>query len=240
MTYQELLSQPEWLSKRKEIIIRDNIKCSVCCNANLVINSLTVYLLLSGVSAKGSFYYYFGNNGKSINTKRKVFFKDGSSLLSGKLASKYVGYIDPEFENQNLISVIAVRDLDKSELEKWQQISSETTLNDLFHFKDFEKCDFKDYKWQIVPALHVHHTYYQVGLHPWEYPNGSLKTLCWVCHEKLHKEESIPYLDKNGHQIKVLTPCRRCYGAGWLPEYKHVEEGICFRCQGAKFEEFFS
>jgi hypothetical protein len=26
--------------------------------------------------------------------------------------------------------------------------------------------------------------------------------------------------------------CSRCSGAGWFPEFRHVEAGICFQCRG--------
>jgi hypothetical protein len=32
-------------------------------------------------------------------------------------------------------------------------------------------------------TLNVHHTFYQSGLNPWEYPDESLFTLCEDCHE---------------------------------------------------------
>lgn len=32
--------------------------------------------------------------------------------------------------------------------------------------------------------LHVHHSYYEKGLAPWEYPTGSLHALCPNCHRK--------------------------------------------------------
>lgn len=28
------------------------------------------------------------------------------------------------------------------------------------------------------------------------------------------------------------TPCPRCGGSGYIPRFKHVEGGICFRCKG--------
>jgi hypothetical protein len=33
-------------------------------------------------------------------------------------------------------------------------------------------------------TLHVHHTYYEKGLKPWEYPDSSLQALCVDCHAK--------------------------------------------------------
>jgi hypothetical protein len=86
-------------------------------------------------------------------------------------------------------------------------------------------------------GLHVHHKYYQSGLYPWEYPDDALLTLCVVCHENLHKNEKVPFLDENGNQISLLTPCSKCSGEGMIPEYTHVQSGICFQCGGAKYVE---
>jgi hypothetical protein len=36
--------------------------------------------------------------------------------------------------------------------------------------------------------------------------------------------------------MKKIT-CRKCLGNGIIPNYKHVEEGICFQCHGSGFEE---
>lgn len=36
--------------------------------------------------------------------------------------------------------------------------------------------------------LNVHHTYYEKGLKPWEYPNRSLRCLCDKCHKKAHEQ----------------------------------------------------
>lgn len=33
-------------------------------------------------------------------------------------------------------------------------------------------------------TLHVHHTYYEKGLRPWEYPDDSYRCLCEDCHEQ--------------------------------------------------------
>jgi len=31
--------------------------------------------------------------------------------------------------------------------------------------------------------------------------------------------------------------CRKCAGQGIIPNFKHVEDGICFTCSGSRFEE---
>lgn len=88
-------------------------------------------------------------------------------------------------------------------------------------------------------SLNVHHKHYIIGHKAWEYDDEDLVTLCNECHTKVHHAIGAPvYLHKNGYMKEVpLTPCFRCEGTGYFPEYKHVENGICFRCRGARFEE---
>ena len=88
-------------------------------------------------------------------------------------------------------------------------------------------------------ALQVHHMHYIYGLDPWEYKDTELVTLCESCHSYVHSHYEVPVYQLDGENlIKVhLTPCSRCGGAGWFPEYKHVQGGICFRCHGAKYDE---
>jgi hypothetical protein len=94
--------------------------------------------------------------------------------------------------------------------------------------------------WYYIEGLHVHHTYYQIGVFPWEYPDRSLITLCWICHIEKHSNSLIPVLDSNGKQIKSFHACKRCGGAGIIPQFKHVQGGICFRCWGARYEELIT
>ena len=39
-------------------------------------------------------------------------------------------------------------------------------------------------------TLNVHHSYYEKGLEPWEYPNDSLHCLCESCHSARHELEA--------------------------------------------------
>jgi len=39
-------------------------------------------------------------------------------------------------------------------------------------------------------TLTVHHFYYVTGRMPWEYPNGSMATMCRNCHFEGHKDSS--------------------------------------------------
>lgn len=87
--------------------------------------------------------------------------------------------------------------------------------------------------------LQVHHKHYIEGLDPWEYKDSELITLCEKCHSHWHHEHTVPYyrlVDDTLVQV-VRTPCQRCAGSGYFPEYRHVEGGVCFRCWGQKYEE---
>lgn len=57
---------------------------------------------------------------------------------------------------------------------KWQRKRLEILERDAFTCQD---CG------SSTNTLHVHHTYYERKLKPWDYPNESLRTLCETCHE---------------------------------------------------------
>ena len=84
--------------------------------------------------------------------------------------------------------------------------------------------------------LHVHHNYYIKDSMPWEIDSLALTSLCRQCHSKRHEKENIKvYKEYNGKLIITshsYLKCPRCNGTGYLPQYKHVEDGICFLCDG--------
>lgn len=88
------------------------------------------------------------------------------------------------------------------------------------------------YCWFKLKGLNIHHTHYTRGCKPWDYENDSLVTLCEDCHKKRHETSRIPLYDKEKRVISNLVPCSRCGGSGYLPQYSHVEHGICFKCYG--------
>ena len=90
--------------------------------------------------------------------------------------------------------------------------------------------------------LQVHHRYYIYGALAWEYDDNVLSTLCLDCHSLIHK--TIPpliYIARKDRLIRMnFTPCFRCNGAGYFPEYKNIENGVCFRCRGQRYEELIN
>jgi hypothetical protein len=95
-------------------------------------------------------------------------------------------------------------------------------------------------KWAYVFRISVHHKYYRDGLMAWDYPNEDLMTLCWECHEELHLNSKVQHFDIFGNLKGDYSPCIRCYGLGYLPEYNHIDHGVCFRCNGARYEELIN
>ena len=87
--------------------------------------------------------------------------------------------------------------------------------------------------------LNIHHRYYIYGSLAWEYKSNALITLCANCHGLVHRTISPLCYFNNGDSLVPMnfTPCHRCNGAGYLHQYKHVENGICFRCEGKRYEE---
>lgn len=99
--------------------------------------------------------------------------------------------------------------------------------------------------------LEIHHRYYLRSNLPWQYQDEALITLCNHCHREVHVESpamrvypsqaardaELRRITDVQHGIGHYHPCSRCGGTGSLPVYNHVQEGICFRCNGAGFAE---
>ncbi len=85
--------------------------------------------------------------------------------------------------------------------------------------------------------LNVHHKYYVLNRLPWDYNNDALITLCNWCHWELHENEAIDVYEEDGETESDMHACSRCSGAGWFPQYSHVQSGICFDCGGSGYDE---
>lgn len=107
--------------------------------------------------------------------------------------------------------------------------------NKIIH-RDKVKCQMCG---KSTSELEVHHRYYLYNHNPWEYPDHALVSLCSDCHELVHKTfPPLIYLQKDNKYIRMnFTPCYRCGGRGYMKEYKNICGGVCFRCNGYKYEE---
>ncbi len=81
-------------------------------------------------------------------------------------------------------------------------------------------------------GLQVHHKCYRKNKQPWEYDGKDLISLCADCHTKIHNETKIPIYDDNENLISLTERCDRCLGSGWLPQFRHIQSGVCFQCYG--------
>ncbi|OYU56916.1 MAG: hypothetical protein CFE25_06740 [Chitinophagaceae bacterium BSSC1] len=242
--YEELLNSDEWKRKRNLILIRDQNKCTNCKNE----------ILLSDCE-KGELSFVKSNKESKIfnlNTSHECY-TIYTPRIGGLKAHQGIGYFKM---NQAEPMLIAARERHLNDnYEKYYKIIGKYK-NDpsykalLMYFSGVynipaEELDalspdqpFSSFKWFWIRGMHVHHLYYKVGLKPWEYDNDALITLCWKCHEEIHKTQKIPFLDESGKPLFKLTPCKRCSGTGWIPKYDYIEDGICFECRGKKFQEF--
>jgi hypothetical protein len=249
VSYQDDLNSPEWKAKRREILIRDNLACLNCHNENLIKDCLVGLLTSKPNDVNGTLFNWIGFNSGEEPVRKNLFVKTDDQVLPLSLKRFYLAFIDSDFENEPFARLGGIRELkqinsglmgDKIWADGYElPLTSVFLLDDGFKGKAGKlkgKVNESD-KWMYIPGLHVHHTYYQINLKPREYPNQSLQTLCWICHENLHKNQSVPFLDKNGQEFRKLTPCFWCHGAGWFPQYKHIEQGICFYGRGAKYKE---
>lgn len=83
--------------------------------------------------------------------------------------------------------------------------------------------------------LQIHHKKYMLNRLPWEYDNDDLQSLCNYCHTNIHVTEIIPVYNEDGLLISDFISCDRCNGTGYMPEFKHYQQGVCFKCNGDRF-----
>lgn len=94
--------------------------------------------------------------------------------------------------------------------------------------------------WHLLHGLLVRHKFFQPGKKLWEYPTEALETLCYLCHKDRHEGGTTPAYDEEMNSIGECHHCPQCHGAGWLPQYHYQDEGVCFRCRGARYQELMN
>lgn len=236
MTYKEQLNNDKWKQKRQLILKRDLFRCTNCLNKSLI-EKYRISLQAIGTYQTGRVIYVIYDK-ETKNTYRcktqyeKSFIKELQNLNINlnSIIALTAGIGDFTY----LISTLIVdKKLDLKNLSKEQRQNKQEE-----YLKWNREETYKKFKWIDTKGLHVHHRYYQIDKLAWEYPDEALITLCWNCHELLHRETKIEIRDLQGNYFDVKKPCQRCFGAGKFPEYSHVQNGICFRCDGNRFENY--
>lgn len=262
-SYRDLLQSDYWRVKREEIVNRDKNKCQHCFNKSHLEYRLSTFSL-KPYKGNSTIIKIDNSNDTEIFTERiftfylslKIAPKDRLIVVYKEDSnfSKIIGFfstnisiseneIDEEIEknisNELLKFEPYMREAMRSYLKSYAS-PRRLIISKLIEKKikaSIHSLELNTFNWSEVKNLHVHHKYYQMGKLPWDYPNEALVTLCWSCHEDIHKKEKTKWLDENGQIVGLLTPCPRCFGAGDFPEFNHIQNGICFRCNGAKYED---
>lgn len=250
MNYSDLLKSDEWKKKRKKILERDNYECQRCGvakNKDLRTQALTVSSKDFGLFKKIEFVSDHGLNSNVISlilpNDKKILAK--TNFPNGDLDKglDYAFVINLAFKNSIIYPYNGSTLFDsKNNIFHGQS-------NTFFHntiskkLKDSNTEIDKEGIW-FVPKdkinefakdnvlLHVHHKCYRQNIEIWNQKDEEYVTLCNVCHSIVHHNQLIPYYDGNGNIFQYMTPCPKCDGRRRLECYKHVDNGICYRCMG--------
>lgn len=244
--YQEQLESLEWKTRRDTIINRDNNKCSFCGKGPSEAISFSEKTLFVGID-------YSKNDIDCSKAILSIAIKWSDYIKSCRIKrikrgplpnSNIIGFLSEE--GDYLYSVWKkednYEDVDMEQVHIAKVQCDDGITVDVLYIDEKELESLKlprVYVQQVPVILQVHHKHYIIGRKAWEYEDEVLVTLCQDCHSKVHKYLPVQtYADVDGH-MKVMnyTPCQRCNGMGYLPEFNYVENGICFRCRGARFEE---
>ncbi|MFD3003488.1 hypothetical protein ACFS7Z_24230 [Pontibacter toksunensis] len=239
MNYKEQLESTQWKNKRNAILERDQYRCQECYNKSLIERSRISFHGAGTAQNKVVYIVFDIETGRSYRCKTGY----GNAFISELLKiSEHYSLLSLTTGDDVFCRLIATVVL-PVRLSYPKDITDETALRvekqktQELYLKSLTPKELKEIRWIDTKSLHIHHRYYQVGKLAWEYPDLALTTLCWECHEKLHAETEIDVLTEQGEIIGHRKVCVRCHGAGWFPEYNHVKEGVCFRCNGRRFED---
>lgn len=262
MTYEEQLLTEDWKALRAKVLDRDKYNCTQCNNQKYLTNDSELRIgFIESTSTK-----MYGFIVLDINTFEhnkmicKISNEQNDKIISPSFL--YFTINDKKWINviacRHLTSLEKYNYIDAPKLElveynlkkiQGKKLDINSLFNN-FHIEDNSpelkkllnpivaeiKESWTSFEWHYTKGLHIHHNYYQIGKLAWEYPLNAFTTLCWNCHETLHKDCEIEIRDINGNILDYKEVCPRCHGAGWFPEYKHVDNGICFECGGNKFK----
>lgn len=155
--------------------------------------------------------------------RESVHFKNWKNNQRSEILSK-----PSVFDLISKKKILEIRYSDLVYTREWYLKRLEVMLRDKYTCQD---CSGRNSK-----NLQVHHNYYLVDRLPWDIEHSALVTLCRNHHQERHNGKTMPtYKWSNGSLIEtenLSSYCTRCLGMGYFPEFRHVEDGICFRCRG--------
>lgn len=257
ITYPEQLRQPEWQEKRNNILKRDHYQCARCGHSPSFIQFGEKYLgydtTCKSIDCKEIQHISFFNR----EEHKQLFGYSGIEIRWPRSLSEGCNNFGPVAMTDNGILILLPLSIEECEslqrlpIEERRAILNQIALITLKSGESYNSFIPKGYILDEIQLkvpfisefrinLNVHHKYYLFSAKAWEYPDEALVTLCEHCHLQVHEENSIKIYtyDANNQMIDMnYTPCMRCHGAGYFPQWNHIEHGICFRCNGARYEE---
>ena len=219
----------------------------------IALSGYALWIFSGGILVLIIWFWFFSNNTEprtNISIRPKTIITDQSTqskhLVVNQQASLKAQFdgiekdiwirnqldrLDNSFSIYDIVKYKAIHQLTYSDLLEcfeWRFKRLQVLIRDKY------KCQ----KCLVVSEYnHVHHTYYLKNRLPWQIELTALITLCKDCHHKLHKNEIVKlYEIKHGVFVESShfeLYCYRCNGSGYLPQFKHVENGICFACWGS-------
>ncbi|TXE15274.1 hypothetical protein ES692_17415 [Psychroserpens burtonensis] len=260
MTYPEQLDTIQWKSKRLTILKRDGYKCQNCLNEKLT-SELDKGLFAGYCFPNSKEAIHIDNFGTDNNMRAGI--KDGyaqyiheSTVIYSRKVPKWrrmvLGVRKLDSLEKNIFDKYAKKniELNKEFRRNFNNYEDNTSvITKILEEKENRRIEFtklniekknSNYEWIFMLGLHIHHKYYINQLFAWEYKDDALITLCETCHRDLHEKQEVQVYNNEYELIGKYKYCSRCHGAGVFPEYSHVDNGICFRCKGIRYEELIN
>lgn len=257
MNYSELLKSEKWKNKRTEILKRDEQICQRCG----IESSTTVIYCIKEIDEKIEWkkigdtlnpsikIVKFHYNGMEVFCKTKnsyqYSFSKGESLLIFHLGKK--NKLKYPYSSAVINNVkFSIFDEINYQTKQFPEFLREKLK--LKYDVDFEKDDIDFHSFYLAKKddakefiknsnLHVHHKCYRKGKEIWNQKNSEYESLCNICHKIVHENQLIPFYDEDGINYHTTKPCRRCGGLRYFGEYKHINNGICFGCNGKGYQQ---
>lgn len=250
MNYIELIKSDNWKNKRQQILKRDNHECQRCGISKS--NNFPGKIFKLGNNLEKNYTVNFFEE-ENLNTKLvSLIDQNGleyickSDIYNSTINRNQEYVITINYAKKNIIKYpFNGSTIDNQKPNIFLKKSTNEFLADMITDEDVTKnleVDIEAF-WLIEYGienlsckngnkLEVHHKCYRKNQVIWNQDDCEYITLCNICHEIVHNNQLIPFYNEQGQIIQFMTPCLKCHGTGYLKQYNHISNGICFSCNG--------
>lgn len=251
MNYIELLNTENWKNKREQILIRDNHECQRCGISKS--NNFHGKIFKIGDNIENNYKINFFKD-ENLNTTLVSLKADNSSeyicksdIHNSKINRNQEYVITINYAKKNIIKYpFNGSTIDNLKENLFLKKTTNEFLVDMITYEDEIKNNLEvdiEAFWLIEygienfsckdgTKLEVHHKCYRKNVPIWDQNESEYVTLCNICHEIIHNNQLIPFYNENGRIIQFMTPCLKCNGTGYLKQFQHISNGVCFSCYG--------